>query len=392
MTDELDGKENGVEIRRRFDQGVFLIGVGLREKDIAFEQDAHRYPYSANFRHGLNIIAALCAECAGEETPCLLDGLSESSFIRDYCTRNVVDWTEGWSEESRAAILRGETADLGPLADVEDGFFVPTDDCFDLILHAESDVLGAYQERRVYEFLRGGTQQHYVLGRRILVRNPILSRDEYVAIKAGRRDFSGDILDQGEASSVGHDWIVGLLDMAYEEVFDGMKVCPRCGWTMAKRGRQPYCSMSACCDILPSDYESLRGVSAADGEVPDYFTDERPLDEYGRSFYCKQGLFSVGGYALALIARPHVIDYTLSFKNSKLDDPSRRYAEKTLNEYCLLTSDDEEKMLEYAKYAEALRGSMVQLAKSDMRVNLPAPLHLAEAMEEYIWAPAKSGC
>lgn len=33
----------------------------------------------------------------------------------------------------------------------------------------------------------------------------------------------------------------------------------------------------------------------------------------------------------------------------------------------------------------ALRGCMVQLYKNDMRVNLPAPLHLAEQVEEYIW-------
>lgn len=28
---------------------------------------------------------------------------------------------------------------------------------------------------------------------------------------------------------------------------------------------------------------------------------------------------------------------------------------------------------------------MVQLYKNDMRVNLPAPLHLAGQVEEYIW-------
>lgn len=144
-------------------------------------------------------------------------------------------------------------------------------------------------------------------------------------------------------------------------------------------------------DLGDSQLNVLRVRSGADGDVSDYFTDERPADEYGRSFYCKQGLFPMGGYALALTARPHVVDYTLSFKNSKFDDPSQRYAEKTLNEYCLLASDDEGKMLEYARYAEALRGNMVQLVKSDMKVKLPAPLHLAEAMEEYIWASAVNG-
>lgn len=32
-----------------------------------------------------------------------------------------------------------------------------------------------------------------------------------------------------------------------------------------------------------------------------------------------------------------------------------------------------------------LRGCMVQFYKNDMRVNLPAPLHLAKQVEEYIW-------
>lgn len=45
----------------------------------------------------------------------------------------------------------------------------------------------------------------------------------------------------------------------------------------------------------------------------------------------------------------------------------------------------EAEALASVKYAEALRGCMVQLYKNDMRVNLPAPLHLAEQVEEYIW-------
>ena len=58
---------------------------------------------------------------------------------------------------------------------------------------------------------------------------------------------------------------------------------------------------------------------------------------------------------------------------------------KSLSEYMLLTSDDEDLALECVRRAEASRGNMVQLLKSDMKVNLPAPLHLAEKMEEYLW-------
>lgn len=260
MSDALMAKDNDAEIRRRFDQAVFLIGVGLREKDAAYEADPHRYPYSSNFRHGLNIFAALCAECADAGAIDILDGLSESSFISNYCTRGVAEWTARWSKESREAVLKGETADIGPLASVDAGMFVLTDECHDLILYAENDTLGAYQERKVYEFLRAGTQEQYVFGRRFLIRNPLLSWDAYTAVKTGRCSFEDDALDQGEGSNIEQEWLTELLDMAYEETPDGTKVCPRCGWTMAKRGRQPYCSSPTCCDSLPLDYGGLEDV------------------------------------------------------------------------------------------------------------------------------------
>lgn len=65
--------------------------------------------------------------------------------------------------------------------------------------------------------------------------------------------------------------------------------------------------------------------------------------------------------------------------------PGTNTSGKTINEYCLLSPGGEAEALASVKYAEALRGCMVQLYKNDMRVNLPAPLHLAEQVEEYIW-------
>lgn len=143
-------------------------------------------------------------------------------------------------------------------------------------------------------------------------------------------------------------------------------------------------------DLSGSRLSVLRVRSGADGEVPDYFTDEKPQKDGERACYCKQGLFPMDDYVLALTEKPNDKDYNRSLKGSKFDSPSLRYNEKALNEYCLLTSGDERKMIEYAKYAEALRGNMVQLAKSDMRVSLPGPLHLAACMEEYVWATEKT--
>lgn len=252
------GTEN--KVLSRFETAVFLIGVGLREKDALYESNPHKYPYSENFRHGLNIFAALCAECSKDNAADILRGLNESGFIREYCTKDVCKWVDGWDEGSRTQILGSSCAEVGPLAEVEDGFFVPTPECFDLIIHAEKDTLGAYQERRVYEFLRARSQEQYVFGRRLLARHPILSWDDYTMMKTGRYDFSADPLDQGESESIDQEGLAALLDMAYEDVPDGMKVCPHCGWTLGKRGRQPYCSSPGCVDGLPANLDNLDNV------------------------------------------------------------------------------------------------------------------------------------
>ena len=99
----------------------------------------------------------------------------------------------------------------------------------------------------------------------------------------------------------------------------------------------------------------------------------------------KQGLFKMDGYFLALAPRPGDAQYKWSARGSKYDSPTAAFCEKTINEYCLLSPGGEAEALASVKYAEALRGCMVQLYKNDMRVNLPAPLHLAEQVEEYIW-------
>ena len=147
-------------------------------------------------------------------------------------------------------------------------------------------------------------------------------------------------------------------------------------------------------DLRGSRLQVLRVRSGSDGEVPDYFTDaDEPnegLDEGELpKRKTKQGLFVMDGYALALTSRPGSKQYKNSHYFSKFDEPGMLFNEKTLNEYCLLSSNDMDLAAGYAKYAEALRANMVQLYKSDMRVNLPAPLHLAEKLEEYIWAAEK---
>lgn len=141
--------------------------------------------------------------------------------------------------------------------------------------------------------------------------------------------------------------------------------------------------------LAGSKLRILRIRSGLNGEVPDWFTDEVAMggadDGTVPNRRDKQGLFKMDGYFLALAPRPGDAQYKWSARGSKYDSPTAAFCEKTINEYCLLSPGGEAEALASVKYAEALRGCMVQLYKNDMRVNLPAPLHLAEQVEEYIW-------
>ena len=269
MSDPQGGQTSGMrvqsDIARRFEQAVLFIAAGLCEKDELYDVacaggvGTHTYPYSPAFRHGLNMFVALCVECC--DHPALtLHGMSESSFIRNYATRDVCQWVCDWRPEAAEALSGAGLLDAGPLVEMDGNFFCPTQGCHEVLRFAEADLLGAFQERKVYEFLRDGTQAQYVLGRRLLVRYPILSWDDQARLKTWRFDFSADPLDQGEGAAVDHDWVEALIDLAYEAAPSQTKVCPSCGWTMSKCGRQPRCIACACASGLPADFSALPDV------------------------------------------------------------------------------------------------------------------------------------
>ena len=159
------------DIANRFETAVFLIAYGIAEKDGLYEADPHRYPYSQAFRHGMNILAALCAECSDDAEE-LLPTFNESDFIRNSAASDVREWTARWRDECREAVEGCRSIEIGPLASVDGDYFAATSECYEVLRFAENDLLGGHQERRVYEFLRAGTQEQYVYGRRMLIRHP----------------------------------------------------------------------------------------------------------------------------------------------------------------------------------------------------------------------------
>lgn len=124
-------------------------------------------------------------------------------------------------------------------------------------------------------------------------------------------------------------------------------------------------------------------------EVPDYFTDLSSDSLNGETREPKrsqkQGVFKADGCLLALVPKPGDTQYQNAFRGSSVERPNMLVHVKSLSEYVLLTSDDESLALECVRRAEASRADMVQLLKGSMMVNLPAPLHLAEKMDEYLW-------
>ena len=142
-------------------------------------------------------------------------------------------------------------------------------------------------------------------------------------------------------------------------------------------------------DLRGSKLRILRIRSGLNGEVPDWFTDEVAAggaDDGNRAEQARQAGALQDGRLLPRVGpAAGRRQYKWSARGSKYDSPTAAFCEKTINEYCLLSPGGEAEALASVKYAEALRGCMVQLYKNDMRVNLPAPLHLAEQAEEYIW-------
>ncbi|MFR3998352.1 MAG: hypothetical protein ACLTZW_05315 [Paratractidigestivibacter faecalis] len=169
------------DIANRFETAVFLIAYGIAEKDGLYEADPHRYPYSQAFRHGMNILAALCAECS-DDAEKLLPTFNESDFIRNSAASDVREWTARWRDECREAVEGCRSIEIGPLASVDGDYFAATSECYEVLRFAENDLLGGHQERRVYN---SPSRQGNAYGRRMLIRHPLLTWNEYVRIKTG---------------------------------------------------------------------------------------------------------------------------------------------------------------------------------------------------------------
>lgn len=118
-------------------------------------------------------------------------------------------------------------------------------------------------------------------------------------------------------------------------------------------------------------------------EVPDYFTDlsEKSTDGH-LQLSSVSGIFKYDDAYWGIHARPNDSQYTSSFKASRIDQPQQRFAEKNMIELYPIQLQSGDDAAAWVSYTNALRHIPIQYSQSTV---LPLPLHLAKALEEYLF-------
>lgn len=118
-------------------------------------------------------------------------------------------------------------------------------------------------------------------------------------------------------------------------------------------------------------------------EVPDYFTDpsEKSTDEH-LQLSSVSGIFKYDDVYWGIHTRPNDSQYKSSFEASRIDQPQQRFAEKDMIELYPLQLQPGDNAANWIFYTNALRHIPIQYSQSTV---LPLPLHLAKALEEYLF-------
>lgn len=118
-------------------------------------------------------------------------------------------------------------------------------------------------------------------------------------------------------------------------------------------------------------------------EVPDYFTDlsEKSTDD-NLLHSSASGIFKYGDVYWGIHERLNDPQYTRSFRQSKIDHPKQRFAEKDMIELYPLQLQPGDDAASWVFYTNALRRIPIQYNQSTV---LPLPLHLGKVLEEYLF-------
>lgn len=118
-------------------------------------------------------------------------------------------------------------------------------------------------------------------------------------------------------------------------------------------------------------------------EVPDYFTElsVKATDD-NLQHSSTSGIFKYEDVYWGIHMKPNDNRYTWSFRESKINYPLHSFAEKDMIELYPLQLQPGDDAASWIFYANALRNISIQYNRSTV---LPLPLHLAKALEEYLF-------
>lgn len=158
------------------------------------------------------------------------------------------------------------------------------------------------------------------------------------------------------------------------------------GYTMANE----YCPIKINAGTSQNPYSlSLEGTGVriirirSNQEVPDYYTDLSTKSTGTHLQYSSiSGVFKYDNVYWGINIRPNDIQYISSFKESRISHPKQRFAEKDMIELYPLQLQSGDNADNWVFYINALRRVPIQYNQSTV---LPLPLHLAKALEEYLF-------
>lgn len=113
-------------------------------------------------------------------------------------------------------------------------------------------------------------------------------------------------------------------------------------------------------------------------EVPDYYTEKRSDGTHSAA----SGIYRFDKVFWALEPKPLNFEYTGSYYYSRSVDPKRNFDEHSFTEFYPLQLHNGDDPLVWIAFTDMLREAMPEYEKP--KVKLPAPLHFAKKMEEYL--------
>lgn len=123
-------------------------------------------------------------------------------------------------------------------------------------------------------------------------------------------------------------------------------------------------------------------INEGNSEIPDYYTDWEIIETGKRKHQSASGIYRYSNVFWGLAARPNDSNYINSFKFSKIDHPFNEFDERNLVEFYPMQLQEGDDVIEWVRFANSLRECMPEYSGSATK--LPAPLHLAKKMREYL--------